>query len=87
MIVGIRFASHRAMVSFFNIGPDVVRVELTAVTPSGPYRLVVEHPTNTLIEYFDSALAALWRQAQIEGTLTGGPLASEIAAPFLPVSH
>src|ERR1700712_240688 len=33
------------MVSFFSLGPySNVRVELTAITPTGPYRLEVDHP-------------------------------------------
>ena len=62
------------MVSFFNLGPYVnVRIELTAVTPTGPYRLEVDHPSKTLVEYFDTPLAALVRHAEIESALSGKP--------------
>ncbi len=62
------------MVSFFNLGPYVnVRIELTAVTPTGPYRLEVDHPSKTLVEYFETPLAALVRHAEIESALSGQP--------------
>ena len=60
------------MVSFVNLGPYVnVRIELTAVTPTGPYRLEVDHPSKTLVEYFETPLAALVRHAEIESALSG----------------
>ena len=62
------------MVSFFNLGPYAnVRVELTAVTPTGPYKLEVDHPARTLVEYFETPFAALVRHAEIESALTGKP--------------
>ena len=62
------------MVSFFNLGPYAsVRVELTAVTPTGPYRLEIDHPAKTLVEYFETPFAALVRHAEIESALTGKP--------------
>jgi hypothetical protein len=62
------------MVSFFNLGPYAcVRVELEAMTPRGPYRLTVDHPTKKVIEYFDTPFAALVRHAEIESALTGRP--------------
>lgn len=64
------------MVSFFNLGPyTCVRVELSAVTPRGPYRLTVDHPAKQLVEYFDTPFAALIRHAEIESALTGRPSA------------
>jgi hypothetical protein len=62
------------MVSFFNLGPYAnVRVELTAVTPTGPYRLEIDHPAKTLVEYFETPFAALVRHAEIESALSGRP--------------
>jgi len=62
------------MVSFFNLGPYAnVRVELTAVTPTGPYKLEIDHPARTLVEYFETPFAALVRHAEIESALTGKP--------------
>ena len=71
------------MVRFFNLVPYAhVRVELTAVTPTGPYRLEVDHPAKTLVEYFETPLAALVRHAEIESALSGKPAAA--SAPDAP---
>ena len=60
------------MVSFFNLGPYAnIRVELTAISPTGPYRLEVDHPARRLVEYFDTPFAALVRRAEIESALSG----------------
>ena len=59
------------MVHFFTIGSLVVRSELLAMSPSGPFRLAVHHPNGPIVEYFDSAIAALVRQAEIEDALCG----------------
>jgi hypothetical protein len=74
---GIALAAHRGtMVSFFNLGPYAsVRVELTAVTPTGPYRLEVDHPTKSFVEYFETPFAALVRHAEIESALCTNPSA------------
>lgn len=65
------------MVSFFSLGPYAnIRVELTAVTPTGPYRLEVDHPSKTLVEYFETPFAALVRHAEIESALSGKPATS-----------
>jgi hypothetical protein len=64
------------MVTSFNLGPYTnVRVELTAMTPSGPYRLEVDHPAKTVVEYFETPFAALVRHAEIESALSGRPSA------------
>jgi hypothetical protein len=47
-----------------------VRVELLPLTPNGPYRLTVEHPAKTLVEYFDTPFEAMNRHAEIERVLT-----------------
>jgi hypothetical protein len=80
---GTGLAAPRSMVSFLNLGPYVnVRIELTAVTPSGPYRLEVDHPSKTLVEYFETPLAALVRHAEIESAFSGQPstLANAVTA-------
>jgi hypothetical protein len=60
------------MVSYFNVGPYVnIRVELEALSPTGPYRLEVNHPAKKVIEYFDTPFAALVRHAEIEAALSG----------------
>jgi hypothetical protein len=68
---GTGLAQPPGMVSFINLGPySFVRVELLSLTPNGPYRLTVEHPAKTLVEYFETPIAAMTRQAEIERVLT-----------------
>ena len=63
------------MVSFFNLGPYAsVRVELVPITPTGPYRLEVNHPAKRIVEYFDTPFAAMRRHAEIESALSGSSL-------------
>ena len=49
----------------------MVRSELLAMSPSGPFRLAIHHPNGPIVEYFDSAIAALVRQVEIEDALSG----------------
>jgi hypothetical protein len=72
---GTKFATWvDTMVSFFSLGPySNVRVELTAITPTGPYRLEVDHPARTVVEYFETPFAALMRHAEIQSALSGKP--------------
>jgi hypothetical protein len=61
------------MVSYFTLGSNTsVRVELEALSPTGPFRLEVDHPAKKVVEYFDTAFAALVRHAEIESALCGG---------------
>jgi hypothetical protein len=63
------------MVSYFNAGPySTIRVELEAMSPTGPYRLEIDHPAKRVVEYFDTPFAALVRHAEIEAALSGGVL-------------
>ena len=72
---GTAIAIRRGMVSYFNAGPySTIRVELQAMSPTGPYRLEVDHPAKKLVEYFDTPFAALVRHAEIESALSGGVL-------------
>ena len=65
------------MEHFIGLGPFAcMRLELLALTPTGPYRLTIEHPSKRLIEYFDTPTAALVRQAEIEASITGQTLGS-----------
>jgi hypothetical protein len=58
--------------TFINLGPYAfVRVELLAMSPTGPYRLTTEHPARRLVEYFEDAVAALVRREEIESALSG----------------
>ena len=59
------------MSNFFMLGSERVRWEITAVGPSGPYRLAIDlGPAGTVVEYFDDPTAALLREADIETVLT-----------------
>ena len=74
------------MVHFLTIGSHVVRSELLAMSPSGPFRLAVHHPNGPIVEYFDSAIAAMVRQAEIEDTLSGyRPDVPRVASAGTPV--
>lgn len=59
-----------AMSNIFSIGADLVRWEVTALGGDGPYRLTLLHPRGTLVEYFQSATAALLREAELELLMT-----------------
>ena len=59
------------MLNFFMAGPDLVRSELTALGPNGPYRLIIRHGQGSIVEYFLSSTAALLREAELERLLMG----------------
>jgi len=60
------------MVSYFNVGPySNIRVQLDALSPTGPYRLEVDHPAKKIVEYFQTPFDALVRHAEIESALSG----------------
>jgi len=66
-----RLLASSGMVSFINLGPySFVKVELLPLTPNGPYRLTIEHPAKTVVEYFDTPFEAMNRHAEIERVLT-----------------
>ena len=56
------------MLSFFMAGPDMVRWDLT-VESNGPFRLTVRHAQGVIVEYFNTAAAALLRQQELEDLL------------------
>jgi hypothetical protein len=58
------------MLNFFRAGPDLVRWELVALGKDGPYRLIVRHAHGVIIEYFETTVAALQREAELEHLLT-----------------
>lgn len=69
------------MSNFFMLGPERVRWEITAVGPSGPYRLALDlGPAGTVVEYFDDPTAALLREADIEAVLTQPQMGSSPSA-------
>jgi hypothetical protein len=67
------------MANVFMAGPDLVRWELTSCGDDGPYRLVVHHAHGSIVEYFQTPIAALVREAELEKLLvaarSGRPLA------------
>jgi hypothetical protein len=57
------------MSNLFMAGPDLVCSELTALGARGPYRLTISHGQGAIVEYFQSAKAALVREAELEELL------------------
>jgi hypothetical protein len=57
------------MMNLYMAGTDLVRCELTALGPHGPYRLVIDHGQGSIVEYFRSLKAALAREAELEQLL------------------
>jgi hypothetical protein len=63
-----------AMVGFFRMGCEVVRWELTAMRPDGPYRLAIQFSAQPVVELFEETSMALLRIAEIENLLTMPPV-------------
>jgi hypothetical protein len=57
------------MTNVFQAGPDLVRWEITAYGADGPYRLTIDHPNGSIVEYFPTTAAALHREAELERLL------------------
>lgn len=57
------------MMNLYTAGTDLVRSELTALGPHGPYRLTVDHGRGSIVEYFQSLRVALAREAELEQLL------------------
>jgi hypothetical protein len=49
------------------------RMQLVALEPEGPFRLIVDHPARRLVEYFTSSSEAMNRWAEIEAALSRPP--------------
>jgi len=64
----------------FSAGRDLVRWEVTAVSPDGPYRLSVHHSGGSIVEYFTSVSDALERERELEGLFAEGRAGYEPAA-------
>src|SRR5215831_19902267 len=47
--------------NMFVAGRDLIRWEVTAVNPEGPYKLVMHHARGAIVEYFRNMDAALRR--------------------------
>ncbi len=57
------------MLSYFVAGADLIRWEVLAVEAHGPYRLMMHHPHGVIVEYFETAEAALGRERELEELL------------------
>lgn len=55
--------------NIFLAGRDLIRWEVTALNPEGPYRLVIHHARGAIVEYFQGIDAALTREAELEALL------------------
>jgi hypothetical protein len=53
----------------FVAGSELVRWEVTALAPDGPYRLTMLHARGSIVEYFRNVAAALSREAELEALL------------------
>jgi hypothetical protein len=58
-----------AAMNMFVAGDDLVRWELTALQPEGPFRLTMDHSRGSIVEYFHDVRAALSREAELEALL------------------
>lgn len=47
----------------------MIHWEVTAVSPEGPYRLVMHHARGAIVEYFLDMNAAMSREAELEALL------------------
>jgi hypothetical protein len=57
------------MTNVFQAGSDLVRWEIIAFGADGPFRLTIDHPTGSIVEYFPTTAAALDREAELERLL------------------
>ncbi len=55
--------------NLYMAGTDLVRSDLTALGPHGPFRLSVDHGQGSIVEYFHSIKAALAREVELEKLL------------------
>jgi hypothetical protein len=70
--------------TLYTAGTDLIRSELTALGPDGPYRLTVKHGLGSIVEYFHDTETALAREAELEQLLMSargaGPAQKGVAA-------
>jgi hypothetical protein len=69
------------MLSFFMAGPDLVRWELNAIESGGPFRLTIHHGQGVIVEYFNTTVAALNRERQLEQLLIAARGGAEQPVP------
>ena len=68
--VGGTQLDNTCVVNMFVAGADLVRWEVTALTPDGPYRLTMYHPRGSIVEYFKDAATAMSRETELQALLT-----------------
>ena len=56
----------QAAMNMFVAGAELVRWELTAIRPDGPYRLTMHHARGSIVEYFRDVTSAMNRQTELE---------------------
>jgi hypothetical protein len=56
-------------------------MDLRALEPTGPYRLIVDGSTNRHIEYFESRRAALERWAEFDAAMRPASSPVDVANP------
>ena len=69
--------------TLYTAGNDLIRSELIALGPDGPYRLTVNYGKGSIVEYFHHVNEALAREAEIEQLLRaarGVPTGKGVAA-------
>jgi hypothetical protein len=66
----LRLPAALSMSNIFAAGSELVLWEVTSCGSDGPYRLVMRHAHGSIIEYFDSARAALEREGELEQLFT-----------------
>ena len=67
---------------YLSASSGVLRMDLRALDPTGPYRLIVDGDTNQHIEYFENRSAALERWAEFDAAMRPDPT-SEGDVPVL----
>jgi hypothetical protein len=69
-----------AMLALFLADPEIVYWDLRPLGPNhiGPYRLVIQHASGCVTEYFDSLTRALRRMGELEDLLREAHAANEI---------
>ncbi len=58
------------MSNIFIAGVDLIHWELTSLGADGPYRLTMQHPHGSIVEYFRALPEALTREAELEHLMT-----------------
>ena len=79
----MRFGVVLVMLALFLADPELVFWELKSLGPNhiGPYRLVIQHASGMVTEYFDNLTRALRRMGELEDLLREAFGAGEFDLP------